>query len=509
MRVCLAVVPNMRVSLVRRASALARGPFKVLTGADMARLSEICGAAHVVTDADELKPYNTDWMRRYKGRASVALLPRETSEVEEIVRYCHGQRIALVPQGGNTGLVGGSVPVFDEVVLSLKRMNRILSFDTTAGVLTCQAGCVLDALNARVGEAGHTMPIDLGASGSCHIGGNVATNAGGIRLLRYGSLRNTILGLEAVTPGAGRLDLLSSLRKDNTGLDLKQLFIGSEGMLGVITAVSILTPALLASRKVMLLGCATFDAVLGVYRAAKAALGETLSAVEFLDRASMETVIAAGVGADPLAEPHEFYVLIETTGASASHDGAKLEGFLDASMSNGLVADGVLSASESQFAALWRLREDIAPSLGHGGRVAYKYDLSLPQTFFYRMVELMRERVAAAGGESATGVVRVLGYGHLGDGNLHLNFVAREFSERTRALLEPHVFEVTASQRGSISAEHGIGLGKAQHLHFCKPPAAVAVMRGIKRLFDPHGIMNPYKVLGDECGGEMDVRLRG
>lgn len=394
------------------------------------------------------------------------------------------------PQGGNTGLVGGSVPVFDEVVLSLSNMARVVSVDAVGGTVVAQAGCILQALDAQLAAAGLMMPLDLGAKGSCQLGGNVSTNAGGLRLLRYGSLHGSVLGLEVVLADGRVLDLLRALRKDNTGYDLKQLFIGAEGTLGVVTQVAVQCPPRPASVQLAFLSCASFQAVQRVLQRAKGMLGEVLSAVEFLDGASMgmATGYLPGV-TNPLAgPPAPFFMLVEAQGSCAEHDSAKMGSFLQALMDEALVLDGTLSSSEAQAAALWRVREGITEALARRGAV-YKYDLSLSVSEMYGLVEEMRGRLADMAG------VQVVGYGHVGDGNLHLNISAPAYSQQLLDRIEPFVYEWTAQRQGSISAEHGLGRMKADCIHYSKPELAVHYMAGIKRLFDPNCILNPYKVL--------------
>ena len=326
-------LPLLAAASRASSSLIAGGGYSRLSDLDVQHFASIVGAGHVITAPAELEPFNTDWMGKYRGQSALALRPGSTQEVSRILAHCHARRLPVVPQGGNTGLVGGSVPIEDEIVLSLSRMNRILSLDETAGSLTCEAGCVLETLQQHVGARGFAMPIDLGAKvrtrcvhaacargvcmrcacsvctdcawsvpprltslvlgsqGSCQIGGNLSTNAGGLRFLRYGSLRGSLLGLEAVLADGTVLDNLSPLRKDNTGYDLGQLFIGSEGTLGVITGCSLALPPLPSSVHLAFLGLSSFDAVLAAYAAARRHLGETLSAVEFLDRASMDLVI--------------------------------------------------------------------------------------------------------------------------------------------------------------------------------------------------------------------------
>ena len=490
------------------------GGYGELSAEDVSHFRGVLGEAGVVQDAAALEAFNTDWLGQYRGRSRLALRPGSTAEVSAVLAHCHQRRLAVVPQGGNTGLVGGSVPVHDEVVLSLSRLDDIGAFEPASGILTCGAGCVLERLDGWLAERGHMMPLDLGAKGSCQIGGNVATNAGGVRLMRYGSLRGTVLGLEAVLADGTVVDALSSNRKDNTGYSLPQLLIGSEGTLGVVTAVSILTPRRPAAVNVALLGCATYADVLATHALAKARLGEVLSAVEFFDRGCVDVVLrsAAGSGGgaaspDPLAEPCPFYLLLETSGSSHEHDTEKLGTFLEAAMVGGgagggaVVCDGTIAQDGRQAAALWQLRETITPSLSAAGAV-YKYDVSLPVPRLYELVEVMRERLGAVAAEQAEGVdgasaaLQVVGFGHLGDGNLHLNIsLPSGKDEAVFARIEPFVFEWVAAAGGSISAEHGIGQHKRDFLHLAHTDETVSMMRKLKDLFDPHGILNPYKVL--------------
>ncbi|XP_010086273.1 PREDICTED: D-2-hydroxyglutarate dehydrogenase, mitochondrial-like, partial [Pterocles gutturalis] len=277
------------VMLTSERYSVRRLPFSPVSDSDVAFFEHIM-PGRVITNPEELKPFNVDWLKSVRGCSKLMLKPQTAAEVSQVLRYCYERNLAVNPQGGNTGLVGGSVPVFDEIILSTALMNRIISFDKVSGILVCQAGCILEDLNEYLEEQGFIMPLDLGAKGSCHIGGNVATNAGGLRLLRYGSLRGTVLGLEVVLADGSALDCLASLRKDNTGYDLKQLFIGSEGTLGVITAVSILCPQKPKAVNLAFLGCQSFSKVLETFTACRAMLGEILSAYEFMDEKCMELV---------------------------------------------------------------------------------------------------------------------------------------------------------------------------------------------------------------------------
>ncbi|XP_026304838.1 D-2-hydroxyglutarate dehydrogenase, mitochondrial isoform X3 [Piliocolobus tephrosceles] len=361
---------------------------------------------------------------------------------------------------------------------------------TLRGILVCQAGCILEELSRYVEERDFIMPLDLGAKGSCHIGGNVATNAGGLRFLRYGSLHGTVLGLEVVLADGTILDCLTSLRKDNTGYDLKQLFIGSEGTLGVITAVSILCPPKPRAVNVAFLGCPGFAEVLQTFSTCKGMLGEILSAFEFMDAVCMQLVGRHLHLASPVQES-PFYVLIETSGSNAGHDAEKLGSFLEHALGSGLVTDGTMATDQTKVKMLWALRERITEALSRDGYV-YKYDLSLPVERLYDIVTDVRARL----GPHAKHVV---GYGHLGDGNLHLNVTAEAFSPSLLGALEPHVYEWTARQQGSVSAEHGVGFRKRDVLGYSKPPEALQLMQQLKALLDPKGILNPYKMLPSQA----------
>jgi len=370
-------------------------------------------------------------------------------------------------------------------------MNRVLSMDEHAGSLLCEAGCVLETLQEYVWARGYTMPLDLGAKGSCQIGGNVATNAGGLRFLRYGSLHGSVLGLEAVLADGTVLDNLTALRKDNTGYDVKQLFIGSEGTLGVVTGVALALPKAPTSVQLAFLGLESYEAVLECFSAAKRDLGEVLSAIEFLDAESYALVNSQLDGRPPPLEPScRHYMLVELSGSHAPHDEEKLSTFLESVMGEGIVSDGTIAQDQAQSQGIWRVREGITGALSKSGAV-YKYDVSIPLAELYDLCDVMRERLAPLG-------ALVTGFGHLGDGNLHLNIYTPGRFEKDPTVLgaiEPFVYEWIAERRGSISAEHGLGLMKPAFLGMSKSEPIIDVMRGLKALLDPNAILNPYKVL--------------
>lgn len=485
---------------------LKRDPkFTQITGEHVAYFKELLGSESAILDgvtkeiaADDVEPYNGDWMRKYRGHCKLVLKPGSTEEVSKILQYCNENMLAVVPQGGNTGLVGGSVPVFDEIVISTARMNQIRHFDDMSGVLVVDAGVVLEVADQFLAEKGYIFPLDLGAKGSCHVGGNVATNAGGLRLLRYGSLHGSVLGIEAVLPDGTILNDLSRLRKDNTGYDLKQLFIGGEGTIGMITAVSIHCPQRSKAVNVAFLGVESYDKLLQAFREAKVQLGEILSAFEMMDAESQELLHQVRPEAKrPLegGQGFPFYCLIETSGSNGDHDAEKLGQFLEDVLSREVVADGVLAQDETQLRALWGQREGIPEVVNHGGGV-YKYDVSIPLRDFYRLVEDTRQRVEEAGlkGDSdAFPVIDVVGYGHMGDSNLHLNVAVRQYDKAVERALEPFVYEWIAGVNGSISAEHGLGLAKKNYIGYSQSATKIGLMKQIKNLYDPKGIMNPYK----------------
>ncbi|XP_043079854.1 D-2-hydroxyglutarate dehydrogenase, mitochondrial isoform X1 [Puntigrus tetrazona] len=464
-----------------------RLPFSRVTQEDLAAFRKLL-PGRTITDPDLLKSSNVDWLKTVEGNSEVLLRPRTTDEVSQILRYCNERNLAVCPQGGNTGLVGGSVPVFDEIILSTSLMNQVITFDNVSGILTCQAGCVLENLSNYLEERDFIMPLDLGAKGSCHIGGNVSTNAGGLRLLRYGSLRGTVLGLEVVLADGRVLNCLATLRKDNTGYDLKQLFIGSEGTLGVITAVSVLCPRKPKAVNVAFLGCSSFQKLLETFQCCRGMLGEILSAFEFLDASCMRLLEKHLKLTNPITES-PFYIVIETAGSNATHDEEKLHNFLEEVMTSSLVTDGTVATEATKIKALWSLRERVTEALTHDG-FTYKYDISLPVEKIYDLVQDMKGHL----GDMAKNVV---GYGHVGDGNLHLNITSPSKDPALLTAIEPYVYEWTSEWKGSISAEHGLGLKKRNYIYYSKPSEAVALMGSIKAMLDPKGILNPYKTLPD------------
>lgn len=466
--------------------------FKDTLGGGGAVIDGVTGNA-----GDDLEAYNSDWMRKYRGHTRLAVKPKTTEEVSKVLKYCNDNMLAVVPQGGNSGLVGGSVPVFDEIVISTSRMNDIRSFDEVSGILVVDAGCILEVVDNFLAEKSHIFPLDLGAKGSCHIGGNVATNAGGLRLLRYGSLHGNVLGIEAVLPDGTIVDDLSKLRKNNTGYDLKQLFIGGEGTIGMITAVSVICPQRSKAINVAYLGLESFEKVQEAYKEAKSQLSEILSAFELMDGQTQDFVHQVTGNKRPLEGRHPFYCLVETSGSNTGHDNEKLENFLESVMGCEIVSDGVLAQDETQVRSLWGWREGITEAIGHFGGT-YKYDLSIPLPELYSLVEATRERLSSAGligDDDSYPSLGVVGYGHMGDSNLHLNIPVRRYTKEVEEALEPWVYEWIQKRNGSISAEHGLGIAKKAYIGYSRSETMIKLMKQIKDLYDPKGIMNPYKYI--------------
>ncbi|XP_065351405.1 D-2-hydroxyglutarate dehydrogenase, mitochondrial isoform X1 [Cloeon dipterum] len=479
---------STRVELTQvRYPKLKRGNYSVISDKHISTFEKIIPGRVLTSATDDLESFNTDWLRTARGNSSVVLKPKSTEEVSEILKFCNQERLAVCPQGGNTGLVAGSVPVFDEVILNLSLMRKIESIDTASGVIVCEAGCILEELDNVLREKDLMMPLDLGAKGSCQIGGNVSTNAGGLRLLRYGSMHANTLGLIAVKADGTVVDALNCLKKDNTGYALHHLFVGSEGTLGVVTKVAIQCPRVPQAVSLMFLGLSDFASVMETTQRAKGFLGEILSSCELMDLECADAVVQNMKLKLPL-ERMPFYMLLETSGSNAAHDEEKLNAFLEAVMNQGLVMDGTVITEPSRLKAVWHLRECIAEALLRDGYV-YKYDVTLPAQKFYDLVPFFNDKLKEAG------ALRCCAFGHLGDGNVHFNVTSTEFSYKLLGLIEPSIYEWTSKHRGSISAEHGIGLKKRDFLKFSKTAEAIEMMRDIKQVMDPNGILNPYKVL--------------
>lgn len=446
-------------------------------------------------DDEALVSFNQDWMNKYRGQSNLVLLPKSTEKVSKIMKYCNEQKLAVVPQGGNTDLVGASVPVFDEIILSLKQMNKIREFDPVSGAFKCDAGVVMKDAHQFLRDNDHIFPLDLPSRNACQVGGVVSTNAGGLNLLRYGSLHGNVLGLEVVLPNGEIISNIDALRKDNTGYDLKQLFIGAEGTIGVITGVSILAAAKPKAFNNVFIGLESFDVVQTLFVKAKKELSEILSAFEFMDKGSIKCTIEYLKDMPFLLKnEHNFYVLIETSGSNQDHDSEKLNTFIQSALDEKLISEAKVSANMDEYNTIWTWRKSVPPACNSYGGM-YKYDMSLKLKDLYSVSEAVTKRLDAAGliGDAPKPIVASVGYGHVGDGNIHLNIAVREFTKQIEDLLEPFVYEYIQSKKGSISAEHGVGFHKHGHLHYCRSEIEIRFMKEIKKHYDPNAILNPYK----------------
>jgi FAD/FMN-containing dehydrogenase len=446
------------------------------------RLADIVGAANVLTAPEDTKAYFTDWRKQYSAPAECVVRPATTQETAQVVALCARENVAVVPQGGNTGLVGGSVPTGArrEIVLALGRMNRIRAIDVLNDTVTAEAGCVLAAVQRAAEDAGRLFPLSLAAEGSCQIGGNLSTNAGGVNVLRYGTAREQVLGLEVVLPDGRVWNGLRGLRKDNTGYDLKQLFLGAEGTLGVITAAVLrLYPRPTASATAWIAAASPRQAV-ELLAKLRERLGERISAFELVSRTCLEAVLAHVADLrDPLGAPHPWYVLAEFGDSGAPE---QLRERVEQALAD---REAVLAQSGEQSRSLWRIRE----SIPEAQFTNVKHDISVPVSSIPEFDRIAREALAAAFPE-----VEIFCFGHVGDGNLHYNVGPQRLVER-RDAVNRIVFDAVERLGGSISAEHGLGQLKREAIRSRKQPLELELMRTLKAALDPKGLMNPGKVL--------------
>jgi FAD/FMN-containing dehydrogenase len=464
----------------------------------LARLREVLGAAGLLTEPADCAPFVVDHLGRCSGRALAVAQPHSVAQVAQVLALCESERIGVVPHGGNTSYCGGAIP--DEsgrqLVLSLRRLNRIRSLDADNYSLTAEAGCVLAQVQQAADAAGRFFPLSIGSQGSCQIGGNLSTNAGGVNVLRYGMMRDLVLGLEVVLAGGRVLDGLTVLRKDNTGYDIKSLFLGAEGTLGIITAASFKLFPQLRVHATALAAVPDVGAAVRLLGELRAASGDRVSSFELIPRAAVELTTRHVPGVkDPLATAHPWYVLCELSSARATEPLEEvLQEGLGAALARGTVLDAAMVGSERERAALWKLRESIPEAQRHEG-ASLKHDISLP-------VAALADFVARAAPWVAGNVPdgRLVAYGHVGDGNLHFNVSQLPGSDRERFLgrtdgVRRAVHDLVREFGGSFSAEHGIGRTKVGELERYASPVELELMRAVKRAFDPHGIMNPGKVL--------------
>ena len=442
----------------------------------------------VTTEPSEMATFGRDWTVVVPPAPSAIALPRSTDEVVRLVRLCAKHRLPIVPSGGRTGLSGGAVASQGELVLSLSRMRRIDAIDVLGATVRVQAGAITEAVHRHCAEAGLTWPVDFASKGSSQVGGNIATNAGGVKVIRYGLTRHWVLGLQVVLASGEVLELNGALEKNNTGADLRQLFIGSEGTLGIVTEATLKLTRLPGHLDVMLFAVPDLAGVLRLFRAARTA-PFTLCAYEFFTDRCLARVMKHRARRQPFEQPSSHYVLIEAEGADAD----ALEAWVAQVFEQELAMDGVRASGPSQASELWSLRESISESLAATG-MPHKNDIALPVGNLEAFCADLTALLAANYPD-----LEICNFGHIGDGNLHVNIMKPEaldkpgFLARTRAL-DPEMFALVRRHQGSISAEHGIGLLKKPYLSYSRTEHEMSVLRSLKQALDPNGLLNPGKI---------------
>ena len=461
----------------------------------LSRLADVVGARNAIRNDIEMQPYLVEWRDKYFGNAAMVLRPGSVDEVSRVLAIANETGAAIVPQGGNTGLVGAQIPfeTGDEVVLSLSRLHRIRDVDAADNTITVDAGCVLQTIQNAADEVDRLFPLRIGSEGSCQIGGNIATNAGGTAVLAYGNTRDLVLGLEVVLADGRVWNGLRRLRKDNTGYDLKNLFIGSEGTLGVVTGAVLKLFPKPRARAAAMIGVPSPRAARDLLALAQELSGSRVTGFEIIPRFGIDIVVKHGTDMrDPLESAHPWYVLMELSGEGALNETA--ETILEAGFESGLVSDAVVAASEAQAAKLWRMREVVSETQKHEGG-SIKFDVSVPVSSVPEFIDAVVTTC-----KSLEPDCRPLPFGHMGDGNIHCN-VSQPVGADTAAFLarwgdfDEVIHRVVARFDGSISAEHGIGRMKRDLMPEIKDPVELELMYMLKRQLDPNGILNPGKVL--------------
>lgn len=465
----------------------------------VAEAQALLGPRGFTTDADLVTPWLTDWRGRFSGHACGLASPADTQEVAALARLCHAHGVPIVPQGGNSGMSGGATPdeTGNAVLLSLRRMNAIRILDAEGRKITCDAGLILQTLHDAVEKADLRFPLTLGGKGSATVGGLISTNAGGSQVLRHGSMRAQVLGLEAVLADGSVFSALTPLKKDNRGFDLKQLLIGSEGTLGIITGATLRLLPGIAERRVIWAGLPNLHAARALLLHCDGMAGDALEGFEVMPQGCLDAVLAhLPDSRAPLAGPHAWHALIEVVAArGAAADLAGLcETMLASAFDSGLVEDATISASEAQTEAFWLLRESIAPAERARG-IAVQHDISVPED---RMPDFVEAAVPAI--EAAWPGTEAVAFGHLGDGNVHFHVIAPpgsppEWATEQGKAISRQVHDLVTQWDGSISAEHGIGQLKRDELARLGDPVALSLLRRVKAALDPGGLLNPGKLL--------------
>ena len=458
----------------------------------LAALHAILGDKGLLTAPDDMRPFLTDWRGQLTGTAAAVARPASTKEVAGLVRLCAAAGVAIVPQGGNTGLMGGATPYAHHagIVVSMGRMNRVIAVDPMGYTMTVESGCVLQTLQELASSHDRLLPLSLGAQGSCTIGGNLSTNAGGAQVLHYGNTRSFVLGVEVVLPSGEIWDGLKALKKDNTGYDLKHLFIGAEGTLGVVTRLVLRLFPKPASECTALVACPSYAGVLDLLRRARAELGGALSAFEVMWPEFYTLATTEHAVRPPLPSGHAVYVLMDSLGSDQARDTEAFSAMIERALDDGIVADAVIAQSHREGKEIWGLRDSVVqfqrtmnPQAG--------FDISIPIGRMQDFVDTCKSALRAA-----DPTVRAVWFGHIADSNLHI-CVKLEPGGPTKYDIDHIVYTQVRDYGGSVSAEHGIGLLKRPYLGYTRTPEEIAVMRRIKAALDPDGILNPGKVFSD------------
>lgn len=456
------------------------------------RLVAVVGEKHAIRDPATMVSYLKEWRDLWRGTSQLILRPANTTEVSAIIKICHETKTPIIPQSGNTGLVGGQIPMKGEVVLSLDRMTRIIEVDTANDTMTVEAGAILKSVQEAADAVDRLFPLSLASEGSCRIGGNLSTNAGGLNVLAYGTARELCLGLEVVLPNGEIWNGLKKLRKDNTGYNLKELFLGSEGTLGIITAAVLKLYPKHRRQDTAIVGLSTVQNAVSLLGLVKSKSGNRVVAFELLSAIGVQFAIKHMSAVNPVATPCPWYVLMELADAGE----AALQEILEQALEGGLILDAAVASSEAQRSAMWHVRESLSESQKfEGGSI--KHDVSVPVSSVPQLIE----RGCAAVLKFMPGA-RPVPFGHIGDGNIHFNISQPPGMDKQAfldqwAAMNKVIFDIVLELGGSISAEHGIGVLKRNDMLKIKTPLELHMMRCLKAQFDPHGILNPGRMLPD------------
>ena len=461
------------------------------------QLKGIVGLGNYIDDALKMDPYLTDWRNQFKGLSPLILKPADCNMVSKILVLCNKYHIAVVPQGGNTGLVGGSIPSNSgtEIIISLEKMNKILDIDPINYTMTLEAGCILSEVQDAALNANRMFPLSLAAEGSCQIGGNLSTNAGGTAVLHYGNAKELVLGLEVVLADGSIVSSLKRLRKDNTGYDLKQLFLGSEGTLGIITKAVIKLFPIPTNKVTSIVAVASLDLMIDLLVKLRERTGDSISAFEYIDGACIDLLSNQSDIKDIFIKKYEHYALVELSSSRHNEDlKILLEDSITSSILDESVIDAVIASNETQAAEFWKLRETLPGLLKSIGE-PITFDISVPISSLPKLIDEAKKACNIICQDS-----RVFIFGHVGDGNIHYYFfqsseVSKEEFQAMKNEIKTSIYQITAELDGSFSAEHGIGLAKKQELKDFSSEAEIELMKIIKKSLDPNNIMNPGKVL--------------